>query len=114
MVLKIIKLNAIDSTNNYLKQLAREIDPEDLTVVLAQHQTSGRGQRGNSWSSTAGESLALSIFKRFARLEAGQQFQISAAVSLAIIEAIKDFELPEVDRKSTRLNSSHVRISYAV
>lgn len=94
--MKIIKLNAIDSTNNYLKELARERDTEDLTVVLAHHQTSGRGQRGSSWSSTPGESLAFSIFKRFDGLGADRQFLISAVVSLAIVEALKDFELPEV------------------
>lgn len=94
--MKIIKLNAIDSTNNYLKQLAREMDTEDLTVVLTHHQISGRGQRGSGWHSTSGESLTFSIFKRFGALGADQQFLISAAVSLAILEVIRDFKLPEI------------------
>lgn len=97
--MKIIKLNAIDSTNNYLKKLAREIQLEDFTVVVAQRQTSGRGQRGTSWSFTEGQSLAFSIFKRFERLEAGQQFMISALVSLAILEAMMDWKLPKITVK---------------
>ena len=97
--MKIIKLNAIDSTNSYLKRMARETDLEDLTIVLTRHQTSGRGQRGNNWVSVRDESLAISIFKRFEGLKAGQQFLISAAVSLAIVEAIKSFQLPKVTIK---------------
>ena len=76
--------------------MAREMAPEDLTVVLTHHQILGRGQRGSGWYSTSGESLTFSIFKRFERLEADQQFLISAAVSLAIVEVIRGFELPEV------------------
>jgi BirA family biotin operon repressor/biotin-[acetyl-CoA-carboxylase] ligase len=33
-------------------------------VVLAEHQTAGRGQRGNRWESTAGKGLWFSILLR--------------------------------------------------
>ena len=42
----IIKLPAIDSTNSYLKELTTKQTVENFTVVVAENQTNGRGQRG--------------------------------------------------------------------
>ena len=42
--MRIIKLNAIDSTNTYLKQLAKEMLLPNDTVVVAENQLAGRGQ----------------------------------------------------------------------
>ena len=39
----IIKLNAIDSTNSYLKELTSKQTVENFTVVVAENQTNGRG-----------------------------------------------------------------------
>ena len=44
MAAKIVKLNAINSTNTYLKQLAKDVEIGDWTVVTAEFQTLGRGQ----------------------------------------------------------------------
>ncbi len=44
----IIKLNAIDSTNSYIKKLAIENTIDNYTVVVANHQTAGRGANGYS------------------------------------------------------------------
>lgn len=93
--MKIIKLNAIDSTNNYLKKLAKETVAEDETVVVAKSQISGRGQRGNGWVSKEGESLTFSIFKRFESLSIERQFMISMAVSLGIFEALTSLNIPK-------------------
>ena len=49
--MNIIKLNAIDSTNRFLKDLAHEASPENYTIVVANNQTEGKGQRGASWIS---------------------------------------------------------------
>ena len=97
--MKIIKLNAIDSTNTYLKQLAKETQLLDETVVVAENQLSGRGQMGNGWLSREGQSLTFSIFKEFERFTVASQFVISMAVSLAILEAIKRFNIPDISIK---------------
>ena len=47
--MKIIKLSAIDSTNRFLKQLAKETTTENFTIVVADRQTEGKGQRGATW-----------------------------------------------------------------
>ena len=82
----LIHINETNSTNNYLQSLCSEQKVEELTVIVADFQTSGRGQRGNSWESDPGKNLLFStvIFPEF--LEARRQFLISQVISLAIKE----------------------------
>ena len=63
----LIHINETNSTNNYLQSLCSEQKVEELTVVVADFQTSGRGQRGNSWESDPGKNLLFStvIFPEF-------------------------------------------------
>ena len=50
----LIHINETNSTNNYLQSLCSEQKVEELTVVVADFQTSGRGQRGNrSWQESS-------------------------------------------------------------
>ncbi len=99
IILTIIKLDAIDSTNTFLKQLVKVESPMDGTVVVTRDQRAGKGQRGNAWRSIAGQSLCFSMFKGFSKLEAQDQFSISMAVSLAILEGLKSFNVPDVSIK---------------
>lgn len=94
--MNIIKLSAIDSTNSYLKQLAKERILEDETVVVTNRQLSGRGQMGNGWVSREGQSLTFSMFKAFEKLKIESQFVISMAVSLAISEGLKTLNIPKM------------------
>jgi BirA family biotin operon repressor/biotin-[acetyl-CoA-carboxylase] ligase len=55
----IVRENAT-STNDSVWQLAKGGAPEGL-VVFAEHQTAGRGQRGNVWESAAYKGLWFSI-----------------------------------------------------
>jgi BirA family biotin operon repressor/biotin-[acetyl-CoA-carboxylase] ligase len=97
--LKIIKLNATDSTNSHLKQLAKERMPEDGTLVLAKKQLSGRGQMGNGWISKEGQSFTFSMLKQFDDLSAERQFAISMAVSLGIADTLKNLNIPNISIK---------------
>ena len=56
---KIIILDSVDSTNNYLKRLAGEGAPCGQ-IVFARSQTSGRGRLGRSFSSPAGTGIYMS------------------------------------------------------
>jgi len=60
---KIQYFDTIDSTNTYAKGLAADGAPEG-TVVIADHQTGGRGRLGRSFSSPAGMGLYLSVILR--------------------------------------------------
>ncbi|WP_418636409.1 biotin--[acetyl-CoA-carboxylase] ligase [Winogradskyella sp.] len=92
----IIKLNAIDSTNSYLKDIVSVTLPKDYTVVVAEKQTKGRGQMGAEWQAESGKSLTVSVFKSLASFDVKEQFYISMAVSLAIFKALSVFKIPQL------------------
>jgi len=64
---EIIVLEQTGSTNDEILQVASTdglaSTPEGL-IVFAEHQTDGRGQRGNRWESAAGKGLWFSILLR--------------------------------------------------
>lgn len=97
--MRIIKLNAIDSTNLFLRSLCLDTYVEDFTVVVAKHQIKGRGQMGTVWSSQDAKNLTFSVFKRFENLKLEQQFVISMVSSLAVINALKKMNLPKLSVK---------------
>ncbi|MBT8297979.1 MAG: biotin--[acetyl-CoA-carboxylase] ligase, partial [Maribacter sp.] len=63
--MQIIKLNATDSTNLYLKNLMNTKSLEDYTIVATKNQTLGRGQMGTKWESEPGKNLTFSILRKF-------------------------------------------------
>src|ERR1700751_3439839 len=60
---EIIVLEQTRSTNDAILQIANA-NPKEGLVVFAEHQTAGRGQRGNRWESPAGKGLWFSILLR--------------------------------------------------
>jgi len=80
----LIVLSEVDSTNNYANHLVSAESVSSGTVVLAQYQKSGRGQRGNAWKSAPGKNLLASIVLYPDFLPAPQQFYLSKIASLAL------------------------------
>ena len=97
--MRIIKLNAIDSTNSYLKQLSTNEIVEDNTIVVANYQTHGRGQMGSTWASENSKNLMFSVFKDISFLQIEKNFYISMAVSLSIFKTLKSFSIPKLHIK---------------
>ncbi|XLS28291.1 biotin--[acetyl-CoA-carboxylase] ligase [Flavobacteriaceae bacterium M23B6Z8] len=95
----IIKLNAIDSTNAFLKRLIQEKELPDYTVVTAEKQMEGRGQMGTSWQSEPYKNLVASVFKRISCVESDSQFLLSIAVSLAVVRTLEHFKIPDLKIK---------------
>ena len=60
-------------------------------AVVAVEQTAGRGQRGNVWSSKAGENLTFSLVWEADFLAAKEQFLLSEAVALALVDTLADY-----------------------
>jgi len=87
--MNIIKLNAIDSTNSYLKELALQSVIESYTVVVTEHQIAGRGQMGTTWVSDKSKNLTFSTLINFDNYKIQHQFYLSMAVSLAVLNSVK-------------------------
>lgn len=87
----LIHISETNSTNNYLQAYCSKQNAEEFTTVVADFQTSGRGQRGNSWESEPYKNLLFSFvfFPEF--LEARRQFLISQIVALAIKEELDTY-----------------------
>lgn len=60
---EIVVLEEVRSTNDHLLQLAGPQVAEGV-VVMAEHQTAGRGQHGRRWESARGEGIYLSVLLR--------------------------------------------------
>lgn len=82
-----IHLETVDSTNNYAANLLKETKPVNGTTVLTKRQTSGRGQRGNSWQAGAGLNLTFSVIV-YPDIAVKQVFYLNMVVSLAVAKAL--------------------------
>ncbi|MGB5463849.1 MAG: biotin--[acetyl-CoA-carboxylase] ligase [Aureibaculum sp.] len=92
--MKIVKLDAIDSTNSYLRDLVKQELVENWTVVIADHQSHGKGQFDNKWSSEKGKNLTFSVLIRFKKLDVEKQFYLNYAISIALYNVLK-YYIPE-------------------
>lgn len=88
---QIIRLEETESTNSYLRDLLKSQHLEEGSVVVADFQTAGRGQVGNSWYSDKGDNLLFSLLIYPTGIPANEQFIISRMVSLAIKNTLDQF-----------------------
>ena len=94
--MKIIKFNTINSTNSFLKELASYTPVDNFTVVITKEQTSGRGQMNTTWQSETGKNLIVSILIKHPDLLITNQKYLNYAISVAVHEAIKNYNLPKL------------------
>lgn len=86
----ILWLDSVDSTNN---EARRRFDSlPDIGAIAASSQTSGRGQRGNIWSSQPGMNLTFSIvIKNLGHIRAAEQFALSQIASLTAVDFLSSY-----------------------
>jgi len=89
---QIIRLEYVDSTNEYCHKLLRDGNITEGTIVVAEEQTSGKGYGTNIWESEKGKNLTFSIvlFPEF--LDASRQFMLTMAISLGITDVISLYD----------------------
>jgi len=91
-----IKIDATESTNDYLKEMMRRLPVADGTLVSTDHQTKGKGQRGTVWHFERDKSLAISILKTFDSAQSIVPFQVQIRVSLAILSVLETLGVPNL------------------
>lgn len=79
------RFEELDSTNRYLLDLARQGAPERV-VVVADHQTAGKGRLGRTWEAPAGSALLMSVLFR-PSLPPERLHLVTIAVALAAADA---------------------------
>jgi BirA family transcriptional regulator, biotin operon repressor / biotin---[acetyl-CoA-carboxylase] ligase len=88
----LITIQHVDSTNNLLKELASKSKPvPEGTVIMAESQYAGRGQQQNRWYSEPGKNLTFSLLLKPVFLPVTQQFDLTRAISLGVINALEPF-----------------------
>ncbi|MHC1481070.1 biotin--[acetyl-CoA-carboxylase] ligase [Frateuria aurantia] len=80
----------IDSTSSELQR--RGMGIADLSWVLAETQTAGRGRRGRSWLSPPGLNLYMSCFKRFERGFSALT-GLSLAVGVMVVRTLEQLQI---------------------
>ena len=91
-----IKLDAIDSTNDYLRKLILEKKPTTPTVVMSQYQKKGKGQRGQVWTSQAGKNLMFSLYMPNFALPTKEVYSINKIVSVCLLHWLSSFKIPNI------------------
>jgi BirA family biotin operon repressor/biotin-[acetyl-CoA-carboxylase] ligase len=85
---QIIKLGSVDSTNNYAAKLVRQTKTPFGSVIMADFQTNGKGQRANTWISDISKNLLFSIYEDSSFLNPSTFFYLSKITALSIREFI--------------------------
>ena len=88
-----IHLESVDSTNNYAAKLLASGTLESGTVILADEQYAGRGQRGAEWVAQPGMNLILSFFVNEVNLAVDQQFFLSKMVAVGIQRFLRKYDV---------------------
>lgn len=83
---------SLPSTNARAAAWAQEGAAEG-SVVVAEHQTAGRGRHGRTWTAAAGQNLTFSVVLRPA-LSAERRGLITVAAAVAVTDAVDDVAAP--------------------
>ncbi len=91
-------LNDVGSTNTYLLGLKGGDPDYSYELATADFQSAGRGQRGNTWESEQGKNLLFSILAHPSYIEVKNQFSVSQAISMAVLNSVANIAGPEYAR----------------
>lgn len=97
--MRLVKLDAIDSTNDFLKDLSNKQPVENFTVVTAENQTKGKGQMGSVWTSEVGKNLIMSVLVKNVLTDINTIYDLNIVVALAVIQTLQKHNIPKLSIK---------------
>ena len=80
--------DSIDSTNSKALQIASAQNAPEGSVIMANYQEKGRGQRGSDWQSNKGENLLMSVILYPSFLTPKKIFSLNQAIALAVYDTV--------------------------
>ncbi|MCK5388624.1 MAG: biotin--[acetyl-CoA-carboxylase] ligase [Candidatus Izimaplasma sp.] len=86
---EIIRLESVESTNNYLKD--NQLSLDDETIVVSKIQTSGRGRSNHVWMSEAGNLYFSFLLKGY--ISRNMMFELLVKVSNTVVKLLKDYKI---------------------
>ncbi len=84
-----IFLDEVDSTNNYVAKLVRDGHSRGVTIVSADFQSEGRGQRATKWQSFKAQNALFSIYLPWKYLHIEEHFVVSMMAALSTVEVLE-------------------------
>ena len=85
----IVKLNTIDSTNNYFSNRLKESKFPEGTIISTLFQSSGKGIGSNKWESEKGKNILCSLVLYPDFLPVDKNFLLSKVISLGIVNYVQ-------------------------
>lgn len=82
--------DSVQSTNTTAREIIRNSNPKEGTIIIAREQRAGRGYLTNTWESEPGTNLTVSLILKPVFLEPQKQFELTKVFSLAISDLMKD------------------------
>jgi BirA family biotin operon repressor/biotin-[acetyl-CoA-carboxylase] ligase len=87
----LIFFDELTSTNTQASLMLREKEVPEGSVIYTDHQTAGRGQKGNRWESDKGKNLLFSVILYPGSVGPEDQFLISITISLGISDFVSRY-----------------------
>ncbi|GAB3217431.1 biotin--[acetyl-CoA-carboxylase] ligase [Algoriphagus aestuariicola] len=95
---QVLFLPECHSTNDKAFELIRAGVIKDGAIVICDHQTAGKGQRGNKWEAESGQNLTFSLVLKPNFLDVSEQFYLNMMISNSIRRLLQDY-LPDLQVK---------------
>lgn len=81
------RFNTLESTNEFAQSILTE-HPVDGTIILADYQSQGKGQKGRVWEVAPGQNLTFSLIVYPTFVPIIRMFMLSKVVALAVRDTI--------------------------
>ncbi len=91
--MNIIKLDAIPSTNSFLKEMSAIQSLENFTVVVTENQTEGKGQRGNVWNSESAKNLTFSLLVKNFSVTKFNPLILNILTPVSVFQVLNSYDL---------------------
>lgn len=95
----IIRLDEINSTNEYALNLISSNKQVEWTIVLANFQTMGKGQGPNIWQSEKKANILMSIILKPEFMKPSEQYILNMSICNAIANILKEMSKIEIKIK---------------